>query len=86
MALLGCSFAFVPFLALTWSCFPVAFRKVFVARFADLFCLGFRKLLLFARFRANFFCARNPLVYAVFESFLKIIYLFALQSDMKRRY
>ena len=65
-------FAFVPFLALTWSCFPDDFRKVFVARFASLFCLGFCRVLNFARFRANFFYARNPLVNADFARLAKI--------------
>ena len=48
------------------------FGMVFVAMFASLFCLGFRRLLIFARFRANFFCARNRDSYAVFARLAKI--------------
>ena len=47
--------SFLAQLVMLFGCFPVAFRKVRKARIASLFCLGFSRLLIFARFRANFF-------------------------------
>ena len=60
-----------------------------MAMFASLICLGFRRLLNFARFRANFFCARNRDRYEDLESFFRYVFdssqLMCSRVDMKTK-
>jgi len=74
---------------LTWSRFGHAFLnglQGFRGKVCELVLPWFSESFVFRKVSCKFFFARNRDRYAGFESFLKIIYLFALQSDMKRRY